>query len=380
MVGMMLPSVAKPTMGSNAWISQLGVVTVFSAAAFFIGHCLVVLASHDGHMRPLPSFAFRAGDVLDNVATLAFSYSMVFALFPVLQERCAGAPLSVVVPTIRRPVAISVGVSCVMYLMVGLIGAYTYGTDTAAFGLENLPLTEPLTQLITLMVGISVQLLVAIVVFPSVQTIIFLLNACCRIECGGRGRYVVVLFLGMLIPIIDTFLEPRVAFALCGSMGLSLGAYVMPCVIFISLAHTMSVAGLRVTKTRCFLTAIVLLFGLLLLFCSTPVAIMRAATPSDGPQPKPVRDVLCDGVTSPETAKELSECKTDLDTVLVQLAECHSQLYAKNHPLKTKPANGTAILERMPGAESAKQLSRPRLAAAERARTPRKLFSGMFSP
>jgi len=315
-VGVLIPSLMKPTIGGNAWISKLGVVSVFSAAAFFIIHCFTHMASRSWRLSPVPGFAGSPKEVLDCVATLAFSYSMVFAVFPVLQERCDDAPVAEVAHTLRRPVAMSVSLSCSLYLVIGLVGAYTFGLGTDSFSLQNLPLTEPLTQVITLLMGVSVELLASIVAFPAVQSLLFVFSLCFG-DRGGRTRFVVVLLLAIMVVFVDAFITANATFALCGALGLSLGAYVMPCVIFFSLAQAMTGVGLRVTKTRRILTSVVLLFGFVLLFGSTPVILIEVLQPKSDSDPTPVKALVCrrpdddDGTNAAHAGDEEPEAAPD---------------------------------------------------------------------
>eukprot|EP00443_Scrippsiella_acuminata_P017950 CAMPEP_0115363884 /NCGR_PEP_ID=MMETSP0270-20121206/103471_1 /TAXON_ID=71861 /ORGANISM="Scrippsiella trochoidea, Strain CCMP3099" /LENGTH=240 /DNA_ID=CAMNT_0002786541 /DNA_START=62 /DNA_END=781 /DNA_ORIENTATION=- len=143
-VAAVLPLCLSDTMGGNAWISKLCVFCMFSAAAFFVGRCIIVLAQ--GCSPPIQcgekpaAFAGSPFDVLEFTATLAFSFSMVFALFPVLKDRInEGGGLQCAVAVLRRSVRCSVLLCSFLYVVIGAAGAITFGFLGLSMGAYVMP-------------------------------------------------------------------------------------------------------------------------------------------------------------------------------------------------------------------------------------------------
>lgn len=285
-----LPKCLSRSMGANAWISSGGVAAMCISSAFFVYSCarVLVLGCDDKDVcggRP-PAFAGNVADTLQYVATLAFSFSMVFALFPVLEER-TGSGVAEGALRLKSAVRASVTLSCVVYLLVGIGGALAFGTGTQPLALQNLPLSQPLAQVITLVVGVSVSLLVAIIAFPTLQSLERLVGRCFQ---GGEApeslRPWLVAGVGAVCVLVDAYLPTKIAFALTGSLGLALGAYVMPCLLCLRLG-----AGAGTCQRA--VTLLVLLFGCVLLFGSTPVTVMRLVQGDSGPAPKTLSELIC---------------------------------------------------------------------------------------
>ena len=81
--------------------------------------------------------------------------------------------------------------------------------------------------------GVCSLLLVAIVGFPCIES----LELFCKL-CSPElrdPRVAIVCFVGLLCVAIDAFIDTKIAFALTGSLGLSLGAYVMPALLYLRL-------------------------------------------------------------------------------------------------------------------------------------------------
>ncbi|CAE8592359.1 unnamed protein product, partial [Polarella glacialis] len=133
LVCMVSPMLLSRSMGDSAWISAGGVFSISLSALFFVGSCLAVLAGgckkEPCHPAP-PALAGSAAEILQYMATLAFSFSMVFALFPVLADRAAQRSLAGAVKILRPAVRMSISFSVSIYLLVGFMGVLTFGTDT----------------------------------------------------------------------------------------------------------------------------------------------------------------------------------------------------------------------------------------------------------
>jgi len=298
LVAAVLPLCLSPTMGGNAWISKFGVVCMFSAAAFFVVRCCLILAQGCSSgiqcgQKPA-AFAGSALDMLEFTATLASSFSVIFALFPVLQDRIAESNLQSAVPVLRRSVRCSVFLCFVLYCGIGVVGAATFGSRTKGIALSNLPLSEQLTQLITLMVGTTVVLLVGIVSFPTVKSLELLVASCTRAEMPSpRLRPCLVVAIGVAMVLVDAFLPTKVAFTLCGSLGMSMGAYVMPCMIFFRLGGTSQGTGSRMRAAVRLSAVVVLLFGYMLLFGSTPITLVRLIGSKSAASSQALLSLIC---------------------------------------------------------------------------------------
>jgi len=286
-----LPRCLSRSMGENSWISSGGVIAMSVASIFFVCSCVrvLVVGCDNKEMcggRP-QAFAGDLADLLQYVATLAFSFSMVFALFPVLKERAGGGDVAEAVRRLRPAVRGSVVLSCTIYLLVGVGGVLAFGTGTQPLALQNFPLSQPLAQVISLVVGASVTLLVAIVSFPAIQSLELLAGMCRASGTAPEGmRPWLVAGMGLVCVLVDAYLPTKIAFALTGSLGLALGAYVMPCLLYLKLRG--SAGGLQRA-----VVLVVLLFGCVLLFGSTPVTITRLLRGDSGPAPKALSEVIC---------------------------------------------------------------------------------------
>jgi len=282
LVAVVLPACLSPTLRKNVWISKLGIFTVCLSTLYFVARCAAILANGCrtvpcGDSPPLVSRSLA--DSLQATGTLAFSFSTVFAIFPTLEEAMTKGPVRDAVGTMPPPDAVgtvkvavkySVLICCTLYCVVGLVGAVTFGTLTKTIALSNLPLSEPLTQMITLLLGLSVELLVAIVSFPTVHC---LSRMCCS-RCNGKERVPIVVTVGTLLVVLDSVLPTAVCFTLAGALGLSLAAYIVPSVIFFKLGggHALTSHALRCNRMLAFVVAV---FGVVMLFGSTPVALAR---------------------------------------------------------------------------------------------------------
>lgn len=286
-----MPMTLPTQMGDTAWISKFGVCCMVMSSMFFVGRCAALIAqgcAASGVLcgdRP-PVFKGSVGDVFEYAATLAFSFSVVFALFPVLQDRLENAVMANAVMSIRKSVRWSIAVCCTLYLVIGMVGSFAFGSKVNGVALLNLPLKEPLSQLITLFVGVSVWLLTAIVGFPAVSSAEYLVKTCAGSSYPSYGRAIIVFVMGVGMVLVDTYVPTKVAFTLCGALGLSVAAYVMPCILFFRLDDH----GKRTLKL---LTLLVALFGLALLFGSTPITVIRALAPEESATKLHLKSLIC---------------------------------------------------------------------------------------
>lgn len=232
-------------------------------------------------------------DTLQYTATLAFSFSMVFAVFPVLEERVVDGQVANAVAIMKPAVVASIGLSCCVYLLVGLVGVFTFGTATKSIALNNLALSHPLTQVIFLVVGATTTLLVAIISFPVIASVELLAEmARPSRTLSVNTRPLIVTAIGFVAVLVDTFLPTKIAFALGGSLGLAMCAYIMPCLLFFKLDQRSGFWNRGVV-------AVVLLFGCVLFFGSTPVTVGRLIHGDSGPAPQPLSQLLCHSESAP---------------------------------------------------------------------------------
>mmetsp|Transcript_84254 Transcript_84254/g.148922 ORF Transcript_84254/g.148922 Transcript_84254/m.148922 type:complete len:289 (-) Transcript_84254:302-1168(-) len=273
-----------PTMGDKSWISSSGVCVMLLSIAFFLGYCIVNLSQHG--TRSVPLGAKSAQSFFENVATLAFSFSMIFAVFPTLEESSSGGSIAAAVTNLKLVVKHSVALCASLYMAVGIIGSLCFGEDTKTIALQNLNLALPLVQLAHLLVGMSLSLNVAIISFPTVKSLELICKSCClRWEAFNLYPWLAAL-VALAIVVVDSTLPTKIAFALCGSLGLGFAAYIMPCILFLRLDSRSGWSSWR----RGFVP-LILLFGLLLVFGSTPMTISDLSHGSSSPS-IPLKDML----------------------------------------------------------------------------------------
>lgn len=271
-----MPLCVSNTMTEKAWISKAGVFCMGGAAILFMGFCAAVLirgchGPHDQCGDRAPMMTTDVGDIFQYTATLAFSFSMIFALLPTMSESMQNGDVDVqqAAKLTKRNIQCSVGLSCGLYVLIGLVGVLTYGSFMQSLGLDNLPMVEPLPQMIVCMAGVISALLVPIVSFPTVGALETFARMCLR-RPDWNIRPGIVALLGCLIVLVDAFVPTHIAFQLTGSLGLAMAAYIMPCLLFLRLDSRHSCGNWRKI-----LASVVLAFGLLLFFGSTPITVYR---------------------------------------------------------------------------------------------------------
>eukprot|EP00930_Biecheleria_cincta_P033547 TRINITY_DN23246_c0_g1_i2.p1 TRINITY_DN23246_c0_g1~~TRINITY_DN23246_c0_g1_i2.p1 ORF type:complete len:455 (+),score=53.40 TRINITY_DN23246_c0_g1_i2:142-1506(+) len=290
-----LPLWMSPTMGDKAWISSVGVCVMLTSVAFFVGYCIHQISEHGSQSLAPPTGSIQS--LLENIATLAFSFSMVFAIFPVLGEWVESSPgddaVTPAVTKLKSVVSQSVALCALSYLAVGILGALSFGKDTKTIALANLSLSEPLTQIAHFFVGVSLSLNVAIISFPTVKSLELLCRTCCA--CGELSLHSwLAALVALAIVIVDSTFPTKIIFALCGSLGLGMAAYIMPCIVSLRLDKASPLCSLRKG-----FTPVVLLFGLVLVLGSTPMTIV---------------DLLQSGSSSSTSLKQLIQmqwCSTE---------------------------------------------------------------------
>mmetsp|Transcript_66959 Transcript_66959/g.217907 ORF Transcript_66959/g.217907 Transcript_66959/m.217907 type:complete len:219 (+) Transcript_66959:104-760(+) len=109
-------------------------------------------------------------------------------------------------------------------------------------------------------------------------------------------RMWLVIVIGAAMVLVDAFVPTKIAFTLCGALGLSMGAYVVPCVLFLRLNSS----G-RTAKLLRVATLVVLVFGLTLLFGSTPVTVVNALGEKGGAAARKLMDLLCGHLSADPT-------------------------------------------------------------------------------
>lgn len=322
LVALVMPRLFSSTMSSNSCISTATVFTISASALYFVLNSLfVIINGCDVEVRcgAKPSL-FHSGvsTMLTNVATLAFSFSMIFAVFPVLQDRVeeTGSVPSAV-RQLKPAVRLSVALSCLIYLAVGLTGSFAFGDQVRAVALTNLDLRLPVPLFINLVVGTCGLLLVAIIAFPTIQS----LELLCSLVCPNATRSLrtpFVLLVGVSAALIDAFVDTKVALALTGSLGLALSAYVVPSAIFMKLSaptngallaadHEQGRARLQVGLDHWLLRAVsatTLVFGLLLVLGATPAIVYKVLTSRGTASTGNVTSLVCD-----VTQEGLSGCR-----------------------------------------------------------------------
>lgn len=277
-----MPKLLKRSMGDNALISTAGVFSMSTAAIIFVGKCLLVLGEGcEDCPKPPPLAGGNLQEILENMATLAFSFSMVFAVGPLVGDKVAEyGSVAAAAKSMRPVVRTSISFSVCIYLLVGLTGALAYGNDIRKLSLQNLSLQGALPQFVSAVVGTCSLLLVAIVGFPCIESVELF---CKMANPNSRSdpRIAIVCIVGLLCVGIDAFIDTRIAFALTGALGLSLGAYVMPALLYFRLRERGQGSIYR------FGSALVLLcFGAVILIGGTPATVMAAIHSSEGSKEK----------------------------------------------------------------------------------------------
>jgi len=276
-----MPKLLKRSMGENAMISTVGVFCMSAAAIIFVGNCVLILAKGDNkepsHEAGSPEHIVF--NILENMATLAFSFSMVFAVFPLVGDKVAECgSVAAAARSMRAVVRTSIAFSVCIYLLVGFTGSLAYGGEIKELSLQNLSLLQALPQLTSAVVGVCSLLLVAIVGFPCIESI----ELFCKManpNSTSDPRVAIVCIVAIACVGIDAFIDTRIAFALTGALGLSLGAYVMPSLLYLRLRDR-TIPG----STYRFWSAVLLLcFGAVILLGGTP-AIVVAAIGGDTPK------------------------------------------------------------------------------------------------
>eukprot|EP00927_Polykrikos_kofoidii_P053662 TRINITY_DN48249_c0_g1_i1.p1 TRINITY_DN48249_c0_g1~~TRINITY_DN48249_c0_g1_i1.p1 ORF type:complete len:518 (+),score=71.13 TRINITY_DN48249_c0_g1_i1:64-1617(+) len=335
-----MPSCVKPTLGAHAEVAKYGVLCMSAAAIYFTGFCLVLLTGLATTTRirgdAPPLAEFNVADMFVEVATLAFPYSVIFAVFPVLQEDTSGDMIGAIA-RLKPCVATAVSMCCLIYVVVGLVGCLTFGTTTADIALSNLDMTSELTQGVVLLVGAMAAAMLPIISFP-------VFGALQDLGCGtrpatfvdGQGpvsatmgrpqsrsicgqanqRAWLVFTVGLVMVVTDAFLPTSTAFALAGSLGLATAAYIMPCLLYMRLngsaysneepTSSESLSFRRVEDASAppspaasgglltsVITFVVLAFGLALLFGSTPLTVYRSMNGTDGGKGISLKRALC---------------------------------------------------------------------------------------
>jgi len=294
LVCLTLPRLLKRSMGDNAYISTSTVFAMSFAAVVFVFSCVLAMAA-GCQQAPCPKPPRLANgsllDVFENVATLAFSFSMVFAVFPVLSDRAvACGSIGAAVRPMRKVVRLSISFSVCIYLIVGGMGVFAFGSHIRKLSLANLSLEQPLPQLTFVVVGVCSLLLVAIVGFPTIGS----LELLCTMANPGLQRDIrpgIVCCVGILCVFIDAFIDTKIAFALTGALGLSLGAYVMPCLLYLRLRDAQMEAAGR--KRRLLSACVVLAFGAVLLLGGTAATVLAALDAGSSAATKSLADLLC---------------------------------------------------------------------------------------
>lgn len=288
------PPLLAPTMEENVAISMGTVFGISFSSLYFVVKCfLMAIIGCDvpGHCGKKPNLVNTdVSKILTNVATLAFSFSSIFAIFPVLQDRIQRTgSIERAVQQMKPAVRWSTVLCCMVYLSVGLAGVYAFGTKTDEMALQNLDLKHPLPLLCNFVVAVGVLLVSAIIAFPCIQTLEMLRKT---VNPSGTVnlRPVFVACVGLLAALIDAYLDTKLALALTGSLGLALASYAMPCALFLKLSGRAAPAEALVAAERGsgyrrsdrLLAGVVLLFGLIVLFGSTPITVYNIVTSNGG--------------------------------------------------------------------------------------------------
>eukprot|EP00913_Durusdinium_trenchii_P003823 g3540.t1 len=235
-----MPKLLKRSMGDNAYISKIGVFSMSAAAIVFVGNS-------DPLMKPMTSVAASNMPVCssqlvgDKAAACGSVESAAQSMRAVVRTSIAFSP--------------ELGQSLVL----------------PAFGIEDE------LKVTCAVAGVCSLLLVAIVGFPCIESIELFFKMA-RPDSSRDVRVAIVCIVGIACVAIDAFIDTKIAFALTGALGLSLGAYVMPALLYLRLRDR-SMAG----SAYRFVSALVLLcFGAVVLLGGTPATVMGAIKAHEG--------------------------------------------------------------------------------------------------
>lgn len=283
-----LPTNVNTTMDAHTGVAQRAVWAVFIVVLFFIGYSVMLLARGCGSdalcgQRP-PLFTGSISDVLVNVATLAFSFSMVWCVFPCTTERSVGDDLAFAASRMRHCIRWSVIICVTIFISIGLLGSLTLGSAAKPFALDNLSMNSAV-QLIGLLVVVAMTQVCSVIALPIFQTLDII-----GIKYAGEARIQslrpwFVLVVGLVFAIIDAFVPTATLFALTGSIGLSTAAYIMPCLFFLRIGQK--------STLKTVLAAACVIFGFTLLLVATPAVLLAQTHGHKSSSPQKLLPAVC---------------------------------------------------------------------------------------
>lgn len=299
---MVVPLCMGETIGGLSKISTVSVWSVLIAVAIMLIKCVVIFVrgcKEEKCGSSIPAFASPKPEMLEFMGALAFTYSIIFALFPVLQEIPGGAsPQNL--ERMKSIVCRACMVCTMVYFTMGVVGALAFGTAVEAIALYNLPMSDAIVSIMSLVLCVVMTLLFPVIGFPTIQSLgnLFCKGTGCapNTPMGRFRRPVSAVGIAGMVLLFDTVVPTKAAFALCGSLGLAVAAYIMPCIIYLRLDREHG--PWHWTRLG---TMATLLLGLVLLFGSTPMTLISlgSASPS-GPKATPLKQALCGAAVATE--------------------------------------------------------------------------------
>lgn len=258
---MALPLCFKRQLNELRFVSLATVIFCFSASIVVCINCLQLVASDGAHGEvfevPSPSV------LLQTTPNIAFGFSSIVELFHVRAEMKRPEAMS-------RCAHVATALVCSLYLAVGLVGALAFSKPGSNL-LENFP-TNHFVSMLRLGIIVMITLLYPIINFPCVQALLAL-----------RGRFTApsmrswritsVLCLIFVLLIDTTVNNLGDLFGLCGSLGLGLVAYVLPCSAGLAVTYRQQ-RDARLPVAIVASASVVLVLGLLMTVGSTALIIV----------------------------------------------------------------------------------------------------------
>merc|ERR1712007_300737 len=234
------------------------------------------------------AFTTEPSVLLEFLGTLAFGFSMILAMFPVLQSRVeANIPFTQAVKGLKPAIHFGVVLCGSLQMIVGLAGSLVFGTKCNTIAIDNLPVSILFMQFITLIAGAISVLVAPIIMFPGAKSLKFFLGTIAGESSVLASQTTAVLITAVAIVLLSATLNESVVVSLCGSLGLSTIAYIVPCIVALR----------RADRTCVCMNVLVVLLGLLLLFGSTPVTVYKAVDGGPGPQTQSLKHAVCSNDT-----------------------------------------------------------------------------------
>merc|ERR1712137_694283 len=295
LVASVCPLCLSDSIGDSQWISRASVVVFSLVTLVFAVYAILAMvfgceSMHASCGELSHAFTTDPSVLLQYLGTLAFGLSLILAMFPVLQARLqANVPFSQDVRGLKPAVHFAVVLCGSLQMIVGLTGSLVFGQKCNTIAIDNLPVKILFMQFITLIAGVISVLVAPIIMIPGAKSLKFFLGCIAGESSVFASQTVAVLITAVAIVVLSAALNESIVVALCGSLGLSTIAYVVPCIV----------ALCRADRTCVCINVVVVLLGLLLFFGSTPVTVYNAMDGGPGHETQSLKKAVCETFSIP---------------------------------------------------------------------------------